>query len=170
MTEVFVSTDDVMLTIAPSSSSTFKLNYTNLTSVYGLYTATVKVYVTLDSPSIKVIQNFISIAAAPVDPISTIYNGGGGGFYFDTGFNPADNTSPTVEGFSITNDDGSTISVDSNGNVTSTPATDSGIGSVGDSTGNTADGTNGVAGDAGNGDGGTAGGDGSGTGGDGGTA
>lgn len=166
----FVSTDDLMLTIAPASSSTFKLNYTNISSTYGLYTATVKIYVTLDSPSIKVIQNFISIAATPVDPITTIYQGGGGGFYFDTGFNPADNTAPAVEGFSITNDDGSTISVDGQGNVTSTPATDSGIGSVGDSTGPADGGTNGVAGDAGNGDGGTAGGDGSGTGGASGTA
>ena len=136
----FLSTDDILLQIAPASSSTFGLNYTKLTSTYGLYTATVKIYVTLDTPSIKVIQNFISISATPVDPITTIYNGGGGGFYLDAGFNPADNASPAVEGFSITNDDGSTISVDSNGNVTSTPATDNGIGAVGDGTGQTADG------------------------------
>lgn len=72
-----------MTTIAPNSTQTFILNYTNGTSVYGTYTSTVSISGTVGGvPFVKYVRNFAIISNTPItDPESPFYNGGGGGGY-----------------------------------------------------------------------------------------
>jgi hypothetical protein len=78
----FTSNLDNMLEIAPNSSATFVMNYDRVTTVFGTYTSTVKIYATQGSEIVKQVDNFLILSAAPVPaPDSPYYvpsyDGGG---------------------------------------------------------------------------------------------
>jgi hypothetical protein len=81
----FTSNLDNMLEIAPGSSATFVMNYDRVTTVFGTYTSTVKIYATQGSEIVKQVDNFLILSAAPVpEPDSPYYipvyeSPGGGG-------------------------------------------------------------------------------------------
>jgi hypothetical protein len=79
----FTSNEDVMLLIPPASSSTFVMDYTRVTSVYGTYVSRVNIYGDLGGSFNKVVNNFMLVSPSPVvEPESPFYvpnvDGGGG--------------------------------------------------------------------------------------------
>lgn len=76
----FTSAGDTMLYIPPLSSSTFKMNYTRVTSSYGTYASKVFFHIEQGTNSVRNVDNFMFVSSAPVvDPSSPFYDGGGGG-------------------------------------------------------------------------------------------
>lgn len=84
----FVSIEDAMIDIPPSTSKTFALDYVNDVNTIGSYTGTVQISGDLGTAFIKNINNFLTISAAPVIvPDSPFYGGSGssGGLVYDGG-------------------------------------------------------------------------------------
>jgi len=71
----FTSNEDEMLEIPPLTSSTFIMNYTNVTSSLGTYISQVDLYATQGSTVQKTINNYLLVSSAPVtDPVSPFYD------------------------------------------------------------------------------------------------